>query len=73
MRGRLQFARNRAILDIPMSINGIILRFTSGLLRLSVDHETIKGSPKTGVRAYARTPVFGESFSFCEVLVIIPA
>ena len=28
-------------------------------------------SPKTGVRAYARTPVFGTSFDFREVPLMI--
>jgi hypothetical protein len=31
----------------------------------------MKMSPKTGVRAYARTPVFGNPLNFREVLIII--
>ena len=37
---------------------------------LSVDHESTGRGPKTGVRAYARTPVFGYSFNFREVLTL---
>jgi hypothetical protein len=36
----------------------------------SVDPETAERSPKTGVRAYARTPVFGYLLNFREVLII---
>jgi len=35
-----------------------------------VDHDTAKRSPKTGVRAYARTPVFGYPLNFREPLTI---
>jgi hypothetical protein len=35
----------------------------SSTYTLSVDHETIKRSPKIGVRAYARTPIFGYPFN----------
>jgi hypothetical protein len=33
---------------------------------ISGDHDTILESPKTGVRAHARTPVFGESIVFVK-------
>jgi len=39
-------------------------------LLLSVDHEKIGTGPKIGVRAYARTPIFGYSFNFREVLTL---
>jgi hypothetical protein len=38
----------------------------------SVNHRITKGSPKTGVRAYARTPVFGYSFNFRDLLKLLP-
>jgi hypothetical protein len=38
---------------------------------LSIDHETTKRSPKTGVGAYARTPVFGNPLNFREVLIMV--
>jgi hypothetical protein len=37
---------------------------------LSVDHEITGRSPKIGERAYARSPIFGYSFGFREVLTI---
>jgi len=46
------------------------MSYTWSDVGLAVDYITIKRSPKTGVRAYARTPVFGESFNFREIPVI---
>jgi hypothetical protein len=40
------------------------------ILLLSVDHEKAGKSPKLGERAYARSPNFGYSFDFREVLII---
>ena len=36
----------------------------------SAGHETNGRSPKTGVRVYTRTPVFGYPLNFREVLII---
>jgi hypothetical protein len=38
----------------------------------SVAHEMIRETPKSGVRAYARTPDFGVSFNFRKVLILTP-
>ena len=40
------------------------------LYLLSVDHEMAGRGPKIGERAYARSPIFGYSLSFREVLII---
>jgi len=39
-----------------------------GLQLISVNHRTTEESPKTGVRATARTPVFGDTFNFRDFL-----
>ena len=36
----------------------------------SVDHETAGGSPKIGERTYVRSPIFGNTFDFREVLIL---
>jgi hypothetical protein len=36
----------------------------------SVDHEIAGRGPKIGERASARSPIFGYSLNFCEVLIL---
>jgi len=57
--------------EVAVSFRSIFIA-THVLILLSVDHETIKRSPKTGVRAPEGdcTPVFGYPLNFCEALIM---
>ena len=52
----------------PIVMIAVLLAYV--VLTQSVDHETIKSGPKTGVGAYAPTPVFGYPLDFFDVLAI---
>jgi hypothetical protein len=62
-----EFAKKNRILLLRHVITHTNIDISLGI---SVDHETTRRSPKTGMRAFARTPVFGNSFNFREVLNI---
>jgi hypothetical protein len=67
----MQLQNHKPVTGIPKWYDKVpYLDELSLIYPFSVDHEIAGRGPKIGERAYARSPIFGNSFEFREVLIL---
>jgi len=63
----------KSVIDRACTDDQPMGKSTPASLQVSEDHKIIRRGPKTGVRAYARTPVFGDILGCLFILSEVPS